>query len=162
MLAGVEWEATAKTSGEILIGGLIQEFNDPAEGSSNHYNWDARVHWAPRPYSKLTAFTNRTAREDAAGGIGHFLADSFGVTWRHGFSERLVMNTGLDYTLARYSTGRRDNYLGFQVGVTHKLTHWLDAGAQYRFLNRDSNIPGIAYSDNMVWANLRVSFTYGL
>ncbi|TFH40238.1 MAG: hypothetical protein E4H01_16940, partial [Lysobacterales bacterium] len=162
VLGGIAWEATAKTSGEILIGTLIQDFDDPAEGSSTNFNWDARVHWAPKPYSKVTLFTRRASREDASGGGGHFLADTFGGGWRHAFSERLVLNADIDYTLATYSTGRRDNYLGFQIGLTHNLTPWLDIGAQYRYLTRHSNIPGIDYDDNMLLLNLTVGLQHGL
>ena len=162
VLGGVAWEATAKTSGEILIGTLTRDFDNPAEGSSTDFNWDARVHWAPKPYSKVTLFTRRRSQEDAAGGVGHFLADTFGGRWQHAFTERMVMNTDINYTIATYSTGRKDNYLGFQIGVTHKLTRWLDVEAQYRYLTRSSNIPGISYDDNMVLISLTVGFAHGL
>ena len=74
----------------------------------------------------------------------------------------MVMNTDINYTIATYSTGRKDNYLGFQIGVTHKLTRWLDVEAQYRYLTRSSNIPGISYDDNMVLISLTVGFAHGL
>ena len=162
LLGGIGWQATAKTSGEILIGTLVQDFDDPARGSSRDFNWDARVHWAPKPYSKVTLFTSRRSQEDAAGGVGNFLADTVGSGWRHGFTERLVMTADVDYTLAKYSTGRRDKYLAFQIGLTHKLTRWLDIDAQYRYLNRRSNIPGINYDDNMLLLSLTVGLEHGL
>jgi hypothetical protein len=162
LLGGVGWEATAKTSGEILIGTLVQEFDNPAEASSTHFNWDVRVHWAPKPYSKVTLFTSRRTQEDAAGGVGHFLADTFGIGWRHAFSERLVTDSNVDYTLAKYSTGRQDGYLAFQVGLTYKLVRWLDFGAHYRYLNRRSNIPGINYDDNMILLKLTAGLEHGL
>ncbi|GMQ76018.1 MAG: hypothetical protein BMS9Abin01_1280 [Gammaproteobacteria bacterium] len=154
VLGGIGWEATAKTSGEILIGTLNQDFDDPAQGSSTDFNWDARVHWAPKPYSKVTMFTSRRTQEDAAGGVGRFLADTFGSGWRHAFSERFVMNADVDYTLARYPTGRKDKYLALQIGLTHKLTRWLDIGIRYRYSNRRSNIRGINYDDNMILFDL--------
>ncbi len=162
LLAGIGWEATAKTSGEILIGTLIQDFDDPAQSSGTNFNWEARVHWAPKPYSKVTLFTSRRSQEDAAGGVGNFLADTFGIGWRHAFTERLVMNADVDYTLARYTTGREDEYLGFRVGITHSLTRWLEIGAQYRYSNRRSNIPGINYDDNMILLKLTAGLDHSL
>ncbi len=72
------------------------------------------------------------------------------------------MNTDVDYTLAKYSTGRRDEYLGFQIGLTHNLTRWLDIGAQYRYSNRRSNISGINYDDNMILLKLTAGLDHGL
>ena len=162
LLGGIGWEATAKTSGEVLIGTLIQDFEDPAEEDSTNFDWDARIHWAPKPYSKVTLFTRRTSREDASGGVGHFLANTYGGGWRHALSERLVLNSELDYTLASYTTGRRDKYLGFNIGLTHNLTSWLDIEARYRYLTRHSNIPGIDYDDNMLLISLTVGLTHRL
>jgi hypothetical protein len=162
LLGGIAWEATAKTSGEILIGTLTQDFDDPAQGSGTNFNWDARVYWAPKPHSKVTMFARRQSQEDAAGGVGNFLADTVGGGWWHAFTERFIFNADLDYTLATYSTGRRDNYLGLQFGVTHKLTRWLNAEAQYRYLTRNSNIPGIDYDDNMLLLSLTVGFEHSL
>lgn len=162
LLGGIEWEATAKTSGEILIGSLYQDFDDPARGSSTNFNWLARVHWSPKPYSKVTVYTSRQYQEDASGGVGYFLANTFGASWRHGFTERLAMDTNVDYTIADYETGREDKYLAFQIGFTHRLISWLDFGAHYRYSNRRSNIPGINYDDNTVLLNLTVGIGYGL
>lgn len=162
LLGGIGWEATAKTSGEILIGTLIQDFDNPAQGSSTNFNWLVRVFWEPKPYSKVTLFTNRTAREDAAGGIGHFLADTFGVAWNHGFTERLLLTANADYTLARYDTGRKDNYLSLRLELTRDLNRWLDVGVEYRYLNRRSNIPGIDYDDNIILLKLTAGLDHHL
>jgi hypothetical protein len=162
LLVGIGWEATAKTSGEILVGTLVQDFDDPAQSSGRNFNWDARVHWAPKPYSKITLFTSRRSRDDASGGIGAYLADSFGIGWAHAFSERLLGNTDVEYTLARFSTGRKDNYLAFHIGLTRSLTSWLSIGAEYQYLNRRSNIPGIDYDDNIIWLNLTAGLHHSL
>lgn len=162
LLGGVAWEATAKTSGEILIGTLIQDFDDPAQGESNNFNWDVRAFWDPEPYSRVTLFTSRRSQEDAAGGIGHFLADTYGAGWRHGFSERLIMSTNVDYTVAEYTSGRRDTYSTFGIEFTHTLNRWLDISAQYQYLNRRSNIPGINYDDNTILLKLTTALEHSL
>jgi hypothetical protein len=162
LLGGIEWEATAKTSGEILIGTLIQNFDSPTQVNSSNFNWDVRVFWDPKPYSKLTLFTSRRFQEDASGGVGSFLADTFGVGWRHGFTERLVMSTDVDYTVAKYTTGRRDDYSTFGIEFTHTLNRWLDVSAQYRYLNRRSNIPGINYDDNTIMLKLTTGLNHRL
>ena len=158
---GFGWQATAKTSGEVLFGMLNRDFEDPSRGSSTDFDWDARIHWSPKPYSKVTAFTRRRSQEDASGGVGTFLSDTFGVRWRHAFTRRLELDTSLEYTVADYDSPRRDKYWQYDIGVTQNLTRWLDFGASYRFLGRRSNIPGLNYDDNMFLIELRAGTDLG-
>lgn len=161
ILVGFGWEATAKTSGEILIGFLNRDFDDPARGDNQNFDWDARVHWSPKPYSKVTAFTRQTSREDASGGVGTFLADTFGVRWRHAFTQRTELDTNLEYTIADYDSSRTDKYWRWDVGVTQGINRWLDFGVTYQYLNRRSNIPGIDYDDHEILLELRAGTDFG-
>ena len=161
ILVGFGWQATAKTSGEVLVGLLNRDFDDPARGDSRNFDWDARIHWSPKPYSKVTAYTRRTSREDASGGVGTFLADTFGARWRHAFTQRLELDTTLEYTVADYDSPRRDKYLRWDIGLTHSLTRWLDIGASYQYLGRRSNSPGLDYNDHMFLLELRAGTDYG-
>ena len=161
VLVGFGWEATAKTSGDVLVGILGRDFDDPSRGNESDFDWDARIHWSPKPYSKVTAFTRRTSREDASGGVGTFLADTFGVRWRHAFTRQLELDTNFEYTIADYDSSRKDKYWLWGVRVTQRLTRWLDFGARYQFLGRRSNIPGLDYNDQMVILELRAGTDYG-
>jgi len=161
VLAGFGWQATAKTSGEVLIGILNRDFNDPARGNSSDFDWDARIHWSPKPYSRVTAFTRRTSREDASGGIGTFLADTIGVRWRHAFTRRLELDTNLEYGIADYDSPRKDKYWQWDIGLTQSITPWLDIAAGYQYLGRRSNIPGLDYDDQMFLLELRAGTDYG-
>jgi len=162
ILVGFGWDATAKTSGEILVGILDRDFTDPSRGNESNFDWDARIHWSPKSYSKITAFTRRTSREDASGGVGTFLADTFGVRWLHAFTGRTELDTNLEYTIADYDSPRTDKYWRFDIGITQRLTRWLDFGASYQYLARRSNIPGIDYDDNMFLLELRAGTDIGL
>ena len=161
-LVGFGWDATAKTSGEILIGVLNQDFDDPARGDTSNFDWDASIFWSPKPYSKVTAFTRRTAREDPSGGEGTFLANTLGVEWRHAFTQRLELNTGLEYSLANYyNSPRRDKYLAYDFGLTRSFARWFELRASYQYLGRRSNIPGLNYNDNMFLLELRAGTDIG-
>ena len=161
LLVGFGWQATAKTSGEVLVGILDRNFDDPARGSSTDLDWDMRLHWAPKPYSKVTAFTRRTSREDASGGLGTFLADTWGVRWRHAFSARTELDTALEYTFADYDSPREDKYLQWDLGITQGLTRWMAIGATYQYLGRRSNVPGLDYDDQMLLLELKFGTDFG-
>jgi len=161
VLVGFGWQATAKTSGEVLIGVLNRDFDDSARGNSQDLDWDARIYWSPKPYSRVTAFTRRTSREDASGGIGTFLADTIGVRWRHAFTQRLELDTNLEYGIADYDSSRKDKYLRWDIGLTQSITRWLDVGVGYQYLGRRSNIPGLDYDDQMFLLELRAGTDFG-
>lgn len=161
VLVGFGWELTAKTSGEILVGILNRDFDDPARGDDKSFDWDARVYWSPKPYSKVTAFTRRTSREDASGGVGTFLADTLGIRWRHAFSETTELDTNLEYTVADYDSPRTDKYLLWDLGITQGINRWLDFGVTYQYLGRNSNIPGIDYDDHEILLELRAGTDFG-
>ncbi|GMQ81786.1 MAG: hypothetical protein BMS9Abin05_1222 [Rhodothermia bacterium] len=154
-LLGIGWQATAKTSGEAMFGILNRSFKNAGRANSNAPTWDVRIHWVPKPYSKVTAYTRRSSEENA-GGVGNYLSDSYGALWRHAFTERLDLNTSIDYTVADFDSVREDKYVSFDFGLTYEVTRWLDVGATYRYLNRRSNIPGINFDDHMFLLELRV------
>jgi len=161
ILAGIGWDATAKTSGEILIGALNQDYDSPTRGDSTNLDWDMRLYWSPKPYSKVTAYARRTSQDDAAGGVGNFLADTLGARWRHAFSRRLELDLLFEHTLADYDSPRKDNYWRFDIGLTRGITDWLDFTATYQFLGRRSNISGLDYDDNMVLFELKAGSDFG-
>jgi len=145
-LVGFGWQATAKTSGEALFGILYRDYSNAVNADNSSPTWDIRVHWAPKTYSKFTAYTRRSSRENA-GDVGNFLADSYGLRWTHGFTRRISLVTSIDYTAADFNTSREDEYLTFDLGLTYQFTRWLGAGVSYQYLNRRSTLPGIDYDD---------------
>lgn len=160
-LVGFGWQATAKTSGEVLIGILNQDFTDPSRGNVSNFDWDAKIFWSPKPYSKVTAFTRRTARDDPSGGQGTFLANTVGAEWRHAFTQRLELNTGIEYSIADYDSPRRDKYLLYDISLSQGLARWLDVVASYQYLGRRSNVPGLDYDDHMFLLELRAGTNFG-
>ena len=163
LLAGFGWDATAKTSGEILVGVSAQDFDDSSLGSSSNFTYDGRVYWSPKPYSKFTAYARREYLDDASGqGDGTIIADTGGVRWRHAFSERLELDTGIEHTRADYDSGREDQYLSFDMALVRGLNRWLDVAAIWEHTRRDSNEAGFDFEDNTVLLELRAHFSRSL
>jgi hypothetical protein len=145
---GVQWEATAATTGTLKFGQLRRKFDSgiPSEDSAS---WEGLISWAPRTYSRFDFYTARGTNEST--GVGNYiLSDYYGVNWTHDWSS--VLSTGAN---ARY---QKDEYkgfprsddtttLGFRVG--YKFRRWLTLGAEYTYTNRDSNFPGVEYDKNL-------------
>lgn len=161
-LVGFGWDATAQTSGEVAVGWLTRDFDDSSRTTTTDPTYDIRINWTPKPYSKFTGYARRESIEDASGGVGSLLADTFGLRWNHAFTERLSLETGIDYTLAIYDSPRRDKYFTYDLGVFYTLNRWLQAGGRYEHTSRHSNVPGIDYQDNLFLLELRGSFEHSL
>lgn len=165
VLVGFGWQVTAKTSGEVLVGLMSRDFEDPSRGDPVNFTYDININWAPKPYSRFTLYGRRESLEDASGesgGLGTLLASTMGLRWRHALTERLDFDSGIEYVLAEYDDGRDDDYLTFDFGLVQQLRTWLDVGVHYEHTRRRSNVPGINYDDNVVWVELRSYFTHGL
>lgn len=157
-LAGVGWAATAKTSGEIKLGILERDFDDPGRGEATDATYEGRLDWDPKPFSRFSFYARRDSLEDASGGLGTILADTVGARWRHAFTERLDLDAGVELTRADYETQREDDLLLFEVGLFYGLRRWLRVGGSYEYRMRDSSVPGFDFDDQRFLLELRASF----
>jgi hypothetical protein len=111
-LIGVVWEATAKTTGSVLIGQVDKRFDDPARPDFSGPNWEVAIRWSPRTYSHFDLSTERYTDEpvDLLGDVTDTAVYSLG--WSHEWNDRVgsrLAASKLDQTY-RYVTGdRKDN-----------------------------------------------------
>lgn len=153
-LIGVEWEATAKTSGRVLIGNLWKDFDDPSRPGFVGRSWDVEVSWSPRTFSKLTAYASRDATESAFGGTGTAILDTFGLKWRHALSERLFLLAGAEFATSDLGGGRNEDRFSTDVGLTYTLTRWLDVSLSYEADRRQSEPGGADFGDRALLIRL--------
>lgn len=145
-LAGVAWEATAKTRGEIKVGRRYRDFHTPGVAGVSGFTWDARLVWSPRSYSQVTAYTTRDVTESgftgAGGGSATATSDTLGLRWRHGFTERLRLEAGAERTLARFTGAGEDEFLSLDAGLRYRMNRWIDLFARWDYDSRSSTSPG--------------------
>jgi len=139
VLFGASWEATAKTNGRILVGHLWKDFDDPSQGDFSGRSWRGEVEWSPRSFSRLKAYTSRDATESAFDGVGTSIVDSFGLAWRHGLTQRFIINAGVDYSTSDSGNGVQDNELTVGFGFDYVLTRRLGLSMGYSSIGHSSN-----------------------
>ena len=101
-LLGVVWEATAKTTGSVLIGQVEKKFDDPARPNFSGPNWEVAIRWSPRTYSHFDLSTERYTEEpvDLLGDVTD-TADLF-----PGLESRMEQPPGVQDCSCRKSTRR--------------------------------------------------------
>jgi len=157
-LVGLEWEATAKTSGTIKFGLRHRDFYAHGQPGSDGFIWDARVHWAPKTYSRLTAYSARNVSEGGfIGGISDAvtISDTLGLIWHHGLSERMTFEAEVERTLAR-ADGRNgdDEFMLYGAELRYRLNRSVEVFADWEFRSRSSRTSPANYEAGTVFIGL--------
>ncbi|BBP45256.1 hypothetical protein THMIRHAS_06290 [Thiosulfatimonas sediminis] len=155
-LAGVRWDATAKTSGQIKAGYQKKVFDDLAAEDSSIFNWDVSVIWAPKTYSTFTLTSSQKIDE---GNYGAASADTQTnmITWAHDWGNRINSNVSFSYLNQDYSNGRKDESDSFSVGLDYAFRRWLDFTARYTYGSKNSTEQISNYDRNQYYIGATIA-----
>lgn len=156
-LAGMAWDATARTSGKFKIGGFHRDYEDSAHGDNDGFHWEADLTWKPRTYSSLHLATRRLSRE--TNGEGDYVDTAeYRANWKHLWSHRSTSRINFQYAEEEYiGSSRNDELYKASASIDYSLRRWFDVDAGYRFEKRSSNADGLSYTRNVFFVGLRLS-----
>ncbi len=171
-LLGLEFDATAKTSGHIGFGRTRRSFDDSRLQGYSGVAWDVGLQFKPRSYSVIDLSATRGTQEsvDFLGGIAgtaagtdYLIARDITLSWTHGWSDRF--HTGLDLgrsTLAYLAddrTLRDDNVNFWGLSADYKLREWLSLGAGYKSYRRNATVANTTPATNALYDFNRDEFS---
>ncbi len=147
---GVQWDATARTTGTVLIGRSKKTFDDPTRSDFSGASWKVGIQWRPRTYSTVDFTANRET--DETNGVGDFiLRRDYTLGWSHEWSDRFRTTVDGGWGTERHEPTFREDDLNFWgVSAAYQLRTHLRLGAGYHSYNRDSNADNISY-DRSLW-----------
>lgn len=160
---GVEWDATAKTTGSVRVGHMEKDFVEKHGRSiePDDYDaptWETSVTWKPLSYSSFILEYNRTPSE-ASTGIGFIDRTDTKLTWKHEWSSVLKSRVFVrDYNDEYHGQSRIDHVNAFGVGAMYEVNKWLDLKADYIFEDKNSNRDQFDYNANLIVFGARVAF----
>ena len=120
ILLGMEWEATALTSGSFKLGYQSKDFNSSERENFSGLSWEAGVNWQPLSYSNVQFTTSRSAKDPLV--QGDYIKESFyGINWTHNWSDYLSSLAGINYTNEQYTgdVGRKDKTKSARLGLNY-------------------------------------------
>jgi hypothetical protein len=146
---GVTWEATAKTTGSLKFGYGTKEFVDVDRADSSGPSWEANLRWEPRTYSIVNLTAGRAFGEPS--GIGSGLdSRSYAINWEHQWSGRVKSTLATSQSDDSYiDSPRQDTIRGVSARVDYSLDTWLDVFATAGHDQRQSELPGFNYDQNI-------------
>jgi hypothetical protein len=159
-LAGVEWEATAITSGTFKVGYQKRDFEDPQFIDIGGLSYFLDMVWKPNTYTNITIGAQRTTQESAEQDIGGFIATGYSLGLNHALSARTQLKA--TYSLDEFdiigAQDRTDKMKNIILGVNLSLRTWLDISLEYRHFARSSNDEIFDFSSDTVELSLTSKF----
>jgi len=130
---GVEFDASAITSGSIRVSDVTEDFDNSTRGDLNYAGFDVDLTWRPRRFSTVTVGAGReTQRATLNEGVG--ITTNVDVEWLHFWRERLSSEVVLGIQRNESTAGvvnndanDRTNTLRFEGN--YNVRRWLDVGA---------------------------------
>lgn len=150
--AGLNWQATAKTSGSVRVGYVKKNFAKTTTADRGFFSWEVSAEWLPMSYSSWTLQTGSFAAE--TDGSGTFIKNTnVSASWDHSWSESVSHTASLGYTRGDYqgTSTRIDNTTSASVSVNYQWLRWLAIQPAYNYTNRSSNAARSSYKGN-VWS----------
>ena len=157
VMGGVSWEATAKTTGTVKVGGESKQFDNHAISDKSSAMWEAGVTWEPLMYSTLSLNT-RSGLDEGAAGASVIKSRSSTLNWRHAWLERLSTDLNYTHTTQDYQNIVRDDTIDAAgLGLTYAMRRWLDVGAGYKYAETDSTFAGESDKRNIFSLSVNAS-----
>lgn len=147
---GVEWDATARTSGRIDFGVHEKDFDAASRQDYDDSFWRASIDWRPRSYSAFTLSASRKTQE--TDGFGDFvLRRDLGLEWNHTWSRGFSTTAEIGRGNERHEPMVRDeDYTRWGISGRWQFNPYLRLGVGWRRHDRDSSQDQFVY-DRDVW-----------
>jgi len=165
-MVGLDWAATAKTSGSLRVGYQTKHFSRSTNTASRGLYESLSMRWSPRTYSTISLKTGYGLRE--TNGMGTFIRNKHvSLSWKHQWTSRLRHTVSASYALNQYFGSNA--YYGTaglirggvyattaaRLRVDYRFLRWLSTGVGYSYLQRSSNIQRVNYRENIFSINLQ-------
>lgn len=152
-LAGVTWDATAKTSGSAKLGYSEKDF-DSTKPDQDGVSWEIGVNWSPLTYSTIAI--NAAQEFEETSGTGDAIdTENFSVSWQHAWNDRVSTNAMVSRLNEEYiGATREDDTDTLKLGVNYELQRWLSMGLAYTYTDKESTDADSVYDRNQVMLTL--------
>lgn len=155
---GIDWEATALTSGSFRIGYQNKNFTQKERKDFSGLTWDAAVVYQPLSYSTFQLTTGRAAKDPNI--EGDFVKESrYGVSWSHNWSDLLSSSVAYNYTHEKYTgVARTDKLNSYNVSLEYLVMPNVQVSAGVAITDKTSSVPAIQFDKTVFAFTVRAGF----
>jgi len=137
---GADFEVTDLTRGQIQVGYLRQEYDDPRIGEATGLALRSRLEWFPTQLTTVTLTAERAIDDTGVLGAGGVLATRTNARVDHELLRNLILTGQLGWQQDDYrGLDRKDDATTAMVGVNYLLNQNVGVFGQYNFQTRNSD-----------------------
>lgn len=109
VLAGANFEVSVLVRGEVAVGYIRQDFDNPIYADAARIGGRAQIEYFPSSLTTITLGAGRTVEDAVTTGAGGYVSSSGSVTIDHELLRNLILNGRLTYSTDRYEGIDRDD-----------------------------------------------------
>lgn len=121
-VAGVNFEISAVSRGEIAAGYLKQEYDNAAYNDIDGFGGRAQLEWFPTELTTVTVTGSRTIEDAGILGSSGYLSSGFGVAVDHELRRNIIVSANATVSADDYNgVDRDDDRFGAAISATYLL-----------------------------------------
>lgn len=137
---GASFELQAPFRGEIAVGSVEEDKDDPVWADTSGFSVDGRLYWFPTQITTVTFRANQGVSDPGVRDVASAKSASYGVRVDHELRRNIIIFGDAAYGKYDYEgVDREDEYSAFQVGLAYKINKRVHADISYRLNNQESN-----------------------
>lgn len=155
-VVGTAINFSGKLRGDVSAGWLSQEYDSPVLNDIDAFKYGASLVWNITGLTSLTGTVDRSVEETIQGLASGYLSSSYDITLEHELMRNVLLSANLGYDNNDYEGISREDDIWFAgVGGDYLLRRGVTLSANYLFTDRDSNIAGADFSQNLFILGVR-------
>ena len=154
---GIRWGITGKSAGSVKAGYGIREFDDPTIANDSEFVFEVQADHQFTPKTSLSLFASRRNTESTTTTTDYAVAHNVGIGYAQKLTYRITGRLNLAYWHYEYigaltyggeTKERTDNEFRAAPSLEYRFRDWLWFGVEYIYTKRDSNFPGLDYTNH--------------
>lgn len=159
--AGADFDLGGLARGEVALGYLEQDFDDPVQPDIDGLSVTGLLEWFPTQLTTVTFNAGRSANDSAVSGAAGFLGTNFGVQVDHELRRNVILTGRIALSEDDYEgIDRTDERFDVTASVTYLLNRHVGMKASVNHFEQDSE--GAAGNQDYELNRFIVSLTYAL
>jgi hypothetical protein len=143
---GTTFEITRKLTGEVAVGYLTRQYEDPSLNGIGGLTFDASLVYSMTPLTTVTATAKSSVNEVIVAGVSGNLSRDLGLQIDHALRRWLIATAKFGYGLDDYvGLARQDQRFFTSLALVYKLTRELQLKGEVRRDWLVSSVPGVDY-----------------
>jgi polysaccharide biosynthesis protein VpsM len=160
-LVGVQWEATAKTTGSVRVGRVDKEYDDPSHPTFSGPNWEVAIRWSPRTYSHIDLSTERFPEETTTTSADVRDTKTYSLSWTHEWNDRLetqISGSRIENAFREDIQARVQDLRRYRLALNYDMRSWLTWELALEANSRDSKVDRFKFDGKIVRIGARIIF----